>query len=79
MAYALVGDDEPTAADAARCLSGRTFGGLTKREIDRDHSVSELDVAVVDGVEPASTIVSIKADEIIRRLPSWRSFSFCLR
>ena len=34
VAYALVGDDEPTAADAARCLSGRTFGGLTRREVE---------------------------------------------
>jgi len=53
VAYALVGDDEPTAADAARCLSGRTFGGLTRREVEvlrlvaLAHSNREIAAALV--------------------------------
>ena len=53
VAYALVGDDQPTAADAARCLSGRTFGGLTRRQVEvlrlvaLAHSNREIAAALV--------------------------------
>jgi len=53
VAYALVGDDEPTAADAARCLSGRTFGGLTRREIE----VLRLVALAQSNREVATTLV----------------------
>ena len=34
IAYALAGDEPPATADAARRLAGRSFGGLTRREIE---------------------------------------------
>ncbi len=34
MAYALAGDEPPPTADAARRLAGRSFGGLTRREVE---------------------------------------------
>ena len=40
IAYALAGDEPPATADAARRLAGRSFGGLTRREIEVLHLVA---------------------------------------
>jgi DNA-binding NarL/FixJ family response regulator len=34
VAYALASDEQPTTSDAARRLAGRSFGGLTRREVE---------------------------------------------
>jgi ATP/maltotriose-dependent transcriptional regulator MalT len=40
MAYALAGDEPPETIDAARRLAGRSFAGLTRRELEVLHLVA---------------------------------------
>jgi predicted ATPase/DNA-binding CsgD family transcriptional regulator/transcriptional regulator with XRE-family HTH domain len=53
VAYALVGDEQTTTADPGRRLAGRSFGGLTRREVEvlrlvaQAHSNREIAAALV--------------------------------
>ena len=53
VAYALVGDAQTTTTDAAARLAGRSFGGLTRREVEvlrlvaQAHSNREIAAALV--------------------------------
>ena len=53
VAYALVGDKQTTTADPGRRLAGRSFGGLTRREVEvlrlvaQAHSNREIAAALV--------------------------------
>ena len=53
VAYALVGDEQTTTADPGRRLAGRSFEGLTRREVEvlrlvaQAHSNREIAAALV--------------------------------
>ncbi len=53
VAYALAGDGQTTTVDGARRLAGRSFGGLTRREVEvlrlvaQAHSNREIAAALV--------------------------------